>query len=246
MTAALEQKGVHIFCNNTIAELLGDSEAKAVRLTSGKVLASDLTIFEDLREDWRIFAESELNIDKRILVDEFFRSNLPQVFAVDTAAQRTTGREIDFVPANTTLEFWASQIAAKIGGQELNRQPLLSTTGLELDTLNIFILGERGSEAQEIQKIEGETFTYKKIFLVDGVVTGTVLVNAALEKDKMVRLITEKLSVKGYEDYILSDTGTPDEVVQNIKNGINPLKTAEPALASAPAEAQETVHETSF
>ena len=244
MTAALEQKGVHIFYNNTITELLGDGEAKAVRLTSGKVLASDMTIFEDLREDWRIFAESELNIDKQILVDEFFQSNLPQAFAVDTAAQgRAAGRGIDSVPANTSLEFWASQIAAKIGGQELNLQPLFSTAALELDNFNIIILGERGSETQEIRKIEGETFAYKKIFLADGVVTGAVLVNAAPEKEKMVRLITEKLSVKGYEDYILSDTGTPDEVVQNIKSGINPLKTAEPVLASAPAEAQETTHQ---
>ena len=46
---AISEKGIQIYRNTAISEILGDGDAKAVRLNSGKVLASQLVVIhEDL------------------------------------------------------------------------------------------------------------------------------------------------------------------------------------------------------
>ena len=64
---ALESKGLGVMTGATISEILGDGEAKAVRLTSGKVIAGDMVIFAETAEDLRLFSDSSLELGKKIL-----------------------------------------------------------------------------------------------------------------------------------------------------------------------------------
>ena len=69
----LENKGIRVFGENAIEEILGDLEVKAVKLNSGKVLASDIVIFDEARADIRMLSEPTLTDDDKICIEECFK-----------------------------------------------------------------------------------------------------------------------------------------------------------------------------
>lgn len=56
----LEAKGLRVLCDNHIEEILGDTEVKAIRLKSGKVMACEMVVFDQARADLRMLSEAEL------------------------------------------------------------------------------------------------------------------------------------------------------------------------------------------
>ena len=53
----LEGKGLKVFFDNAVDEVLGDAGVKAVRLASGKVIAAEAVIFDDLKPDTSFFPD---------------------------------------------------------------------------------------------------------------------------------------------------------------------------------------------
>jgi hypothetical protein len=69
----LEGKGVRVFGQNAVEEILGDSEVKAVKLKSGKVLACDAIIFDEASADIRMLSEPTLTDDDQICIEDCFK-----------------------------------------------------------------------------------------------------------------------------------------------------------------------------
>jgi len=72
----LEGRGIRVFSENTIEEILGDVEVKAVKLKSGKVLASDTVIFDEAKADIRMLSEPTLTDDDKICIEDCFKPPL--------------------------------------------------------------------------------------------------------------------------------------------------------------------------
>lgn len=70
----IETKGIRVLINNSIEEILGDAEVKAVRLQSGKVAAAQMVIVDFLPLDWRLIEEGS-NFQK--IEDDYFSMRLP-------------------------------------------------------------------------------------------------------------------------------------------------------------------------
>ena len=79
----LEENGVRVIRGSSVTEILGEGEVKAARLNTGKVLASQMVIFGDTVPDLRLFNDSPLERKGGILADEYFRTSMEGVFAVD-------------------------------------------------------------------------------------------------------------------------------------------------------------------
>jgi NAD(P)H-nitrite reductase large subunit len=69
----LEGKGIHVYSDNAIEEILGDVEVKAVKLKSGKVLACDTVIFDEAKADIRMLSEPTLTNEDKICIEECFK-----------------------------------------------------------------------------------------------------------------------------------------------------------------------------
>ena len=78
----LEEKGLRFVKENNIEEILGDQAVKAVRLKSGKIMSTELIIFDDALQEFRMFSEAKLNIEKKICVDREYKTNMEDVFAL--------------------------------------------------------------------------------------------------------------------------------------------------------------------
>lgn len=116
----LEEISIQVILDNSIAEILGDADVKAVRLKSGKVLAGEMVIFTDMLPDFRIFADTELEIDQRILIDSSSKTNIEGVFAFYPAAHF---KENQFNSLDSISTVWLEEagktIAANIMGENV-------------------------------------------------------------------------------------------------------------------------------
>ena len=128
----LEDAGIRIMEENTIAEILGDTEVKAVRLKSGKVLGAQAAIFTDLLPDLKLFKDTDLQCQEQIFVDNNFRTNVANVFAVDQICNACSGRG------------WESRIDDRL---ILEQQGIIVAKSLE-DQFNS--MGEGNEEQQPV------------------------------------------------------------------------------------------------
>ena len=60
-------------------------DVKAIRLKSGKVLATQIIIFPDAPVDFKILTDPAVTIDGKIRVNEQFQTGIEGVFALDAA-----------------------------------------------------------------------------------------------------------------------------------------------------------------
>jgi NAD(P)H-nitrite reductase large subunit len=80
----LTEHSIRVITENQVVDVLGDTEVKAVRLKSGKVLACSSLVLENVAADLRFLLDTELLLaEERIPVTAGFRSNIQSVYALD-------------------------------------------------------------------------------------------------------------------------------------------------------------------
>lgn len=75
-------EGADVIFDNPILEILGDSEVRAVRLSTQKVIGASLVIFPGTgHANIDLVKDTEIKVNKGIVVDEAMRTNMPFVLA---------------------------------------------------------------------------------------------------------------------------------------------------------------------
>jgi nitrite reductase (NADH) large subunit len=185
------ENGVRIMRGQSIGEVLGDKDAKAVRLQSGKVLAAQIILFVETAEDLRLFSDPGLEIDTKIQVNTWFQSKAEGVFGVDQARD-----SFGFEPI-TPLEILEEQgmvVAAAISGEELTVVDCVAQRHLHWTEINIVILGqvERGEDVAVYRACEQESGRYKGLYVKGRRLVGAVLVDRGDEVEEILTLIRDK------------------------------------------------------
>ncbi len=81
-------EGVEVVADNPISEIIGEGEARAVRLMTNKVIGASLIIYTEPKKPCLDFLrDTEIKIDRGILVDERMRTSVDFVFAAGDCAQ---------------------------------------------------------------------------------------------------------------------------------------------------------------
>ncbi len=225
----LEEKGLRIIVNNSIAEVLGDSDAKAVRLKSGKVIGAQLICFENTAEDLRIFAEAGIEVKNKICVDHQFKTNVDNVFALDQVCEGADAQmTFDIGVSSSVLEEQGKVVAAKIANQELAFTSLLTINSFEAEGFSCVFIGkiEQSSTIVQHQVIDPVSKNYKKIFIDNGSIVGAILVNANKESDKFFNLIKDKVGVGGLEDFVLDAQNDYARIVDEVQKRSAPTDPA--------------------
>ena len=130
MVKYLEENGVRVIKENSVVEILGEGEVKAVRLSSGKVLAAQMAIFGDTFADLKLFNDSPLEKERGILVDESFKTNLEGIFAVDALAQKRSA-QFSFATI-ASLEEEGRVAGLNMAGEKTVFSPALAQTNVKL------------------------------------------------------------------------------------------------------------------
>jgi nitrite reductase (NADH) large subunit len=86
LAGALSKRGIRLIPGG-IDDIIGETEVKAVRLKSGKVVACDMVVIEDVAPDLRFLSDTELVAGERIAVTGAFQTNVTGVHAMDVVCQ---------------------------------------------------------------------------------------------------------------------------------------------------------------
>jgi NAD(P)H-nitrite reductase large subunit len=87
LLALLDKRGVRVLFNTRVEDVLGEGECKAVRLSSGKVLAAEMFIIEDIRPDLRFLEGADIVLSEGIVVTGTMQTSVQSAYAVDVMAQ---------------------------------------------------------------------------------------------------------------------------------------------------------------
>lgn len=109
---SLEEKGVRIVRDQRIVEILGDGDARAVRLQSGKVISCEAIVFDKVSPHLKIFEETSLTIKMRICVDQNFRTSVANVYACGELCERAVSEKADDWPYTTVQRIQQGQVIA--------------------------------------------------------------------------------------------------------------------------------------
>ncbi|MBF0384919.1 MAG: FAD-dependent oxidoreductase [Candidatus Omnitrophica bacterium] len=128
----LSESNIQLLQDNSIVEILGDGELRAVRTKTGKVYACDAVIFPEVESDWRVFCDSVLNIKSGIEVNSCFRTNLDFIYACDRAGVFNEKSEKENIISVALLEE-----QSKIIVSDINKEDLVSVKAVGSDSFNI-------------------------------------------------------------------------------------------------------------
>lgn len=88
LVRGLGARGVRLLpSGGGITDIIGEAEVKAVRFASGKVVACDMVVLEDVSADLRFLDDAAVGVSGRMVVDDAFRTSFADVFAIDAVCQ---------------------------------------------------------------------------------------------------------------------------------------------------------------
>lgn len=216
---ALIAQGLRIMAENNISEVLGDQQVKAVRLASGKVLATQMVVFEAMDVDFGIITECDVGQGPKILVNEHYQSVYPYVYVLDRLADQECYRcEAQEALSLTALKQQGSVVAAHINGQEAKASAAIAVRRLDFEGVNLTILGEvhQYVDVAEHDCFDEELGCYQKLYLKDNVIVGAVLLNAIHQEETVKVWIQEGRVVQDIERVITSSGDIEEEMLTEV------------------------------
>ncbi len=191
-TAALlkqivEAKNIRVI-GDSIEEILGDAEVKAVKLKSGKVIAAEMVLFDQIQPDVRVLSESGLLEEDQIVVGEFFNTLAENIFACDCALGAYDLLHQESIAQGTC----AAANMMTLGSKVFEPPVLLRDFGTKV--VDGFCGGfvrllEGGREKMQF---DGPSNIYKKVYLLNDALVGAVWFNALADKPAVLKALLEK------------------------------------------------------
>jgi NADH oxidase (H2O-forming) len=180
-------KGVQLYLGMETEAILGDGRVTGVRLKNGQVLEGDLVLLSTgVKPNIDLAQAAGLEVDRGIVVDACMRTSGSCVFAAGDVAQ-CGDRLIGLWPV--ALEMGRVAGANAAGDWLEYAEPVLSTM-LVAFGMEIFSVGEVNWPPEQCRVIEVwdpvENF-YKKSYLKDGVLVGTIIIAPKVDTGEALR-----------------------------------------------------------
>ncbi|MGE0267672.1 MAG: FAD-dependent oxidoreductase [Candidatus Omnitrophota bacterium] len=208
VTAKLKSKGISLLINNPINEILGEGDLKAIKTRSGKVYATDLVILENTHLDTRVFNEALEISQESIVVDDQYKTNIEDVYAVDVAAQRSRELWSSYGPRNEFLEYQAKVLTAALLKKEESVELPIPVFHIKKEDFLLFAVGQvterRG--VKSVFKFDAQEGRFVRLFEKEGRLIGVITLNVAVDPEQVVGRIRDNASVNSFQEWLLPST----------------------------------------
>lgn len=214
----LEENGIEIILGQDASEIIGNGDVKAVKLDSGKAIATSLVIVgKGVSPNLDLVRDSEIKINQGIVADNKLQTNIPNIYAAGDVCESfdlTQGRAAVNALWPVAVE-QGRTAGANMAGAALNYDGSLGMNSLEffgLPTVSLGMIRLRDPQGyEELQMTDAKANIYKKVILKDNILLGAVFVGSVNNSGLFLRLIREKIDVSSFKDKLLHDNfGYPD------------------------------------
>src|SRR3989338_473207 len=205
----LIEHGIEILIGSDVQEVIGNGDCKAIKLDSGKVIATSLVVVgKGVTPNTDLIEESGISFDEGIKVDEYMKTNIPTIYAAGDIAQA-----YDAILEKAAVNaLWPNAIeqgmiaAANIMGENKKYAGSAGMNSVEFFGLPVISFGmtrppQDGYE--EIVARDERNTIYKKIILKNNVIKGAIFVNKIENIGILLKLAKLKVDVSTIKDTLL-------------------------------------------
>jgi hypothetical protein len=180
---------LNILEDQSVTEILGDAEARAVRFTGGKVVASDYVVFESAPPDTRVFSDDDTAAQKSAAPQGPFRRDRDAVFLADAAGTGTLTND-SYLPEASRRE--GENAARVILGEPPENQPREAfQAGGALGGNDFFLVGPQpGPRARAVELRAGTGDDLIQLFCEDNIIRSALLINGRQWRETVVRAVS--------------------------------------------------------
>ena len=218
-----QEAGVEIMTARDIVEILGNGDLKAVRLDSGKVIAcSILVVGKGVNPNTDLIKDTQLNLDKGILVDQYMKSSIPNIFAAGDVAQT-----FDLVYKNSVVNaLWPNAIEqGRISGLNMIGENLKYDGSMTMNSIGFFdlpaismgITRPKNPELEELVLFDQKRNIYKKFVLDKNHLVGMIAIGDISNCGVFLRLIKERTDITLIKNELVSQTFNYAKVLDLVK-----------------------------
>jgi nitrite reductase (NADH) large subunit len=175
LKSLVERKGIDILLNASTARIAGESRVEGVEFADGRRLDADAVIFAaGIRPNVALANEAGIKVNRGVVVDDVMQTSARGIFALGECAEH---RGICYGLVEPAYE-QARVLARHLAGREAVYQGSVVATNLKVSGVAVFsagdFIGAEGSES--IVLSDFNRGAYKKLVIVDGKLTGAVLI----------------------------------------------------------------------
>src|SRR3989338_8011911 len=208
----LIEHGIEILTGSDVQEVIGNGDCKAIKLDSGKVIATSLVVVgKGVTPNTDLIEESGISFDEGIKVDEYMKTNIPTIYAAGDIAQA-----YDAILEKASVNaLWPNAVeqgmiaARNIMGENKKYAGSTGMNSVEFFGLPVISFGmtrpphpgEDGYE--EIVTRDKRNTIYKKIILKNNVIKGAIFVNKIENIGILLKLAKLKVDVSTIKDTLL-------------------------------------------
>ncbi|WP_255570362.1 nitrite reductase large subunit NirB [Cohnella sp. CFH 77786] len=191
----LEKQGMRFLLSKQTEKILGKKRVQGLQFTDGSKVEADLVVIAvGVRPNVKLAAESGIETNRAIVVNDYMETSVPGVYAVGECAEHR-GMVYGLV---APLYEQGKVLAKHICGIETEGYPgSILYSQLKVSGVEVFSAGEiRDAEiTTSIKSIDGIRNTYKKIAIRDNKIVGAVLYGDSSEGNKLLGYIKQKADV---------------------------------------------------
>ena len=212
----LTEAGVTVITGQTVQRILGrkDNEAAVggVVMTDGKKIPCDLVVVAiGVIPRTELAKETDLKLNRGIIVDRFMRTNIPEVYACGDVAEAH-----DFLlNENRLLPLWPlAHVGGRVAGYNMAGKQVEYEGGTVMSSLKycdlpIIAVGnvnpEELDDYEVLVELKPEKTVYKKILLKDGAIVGFIFLGDIEKAGILFRLLKNHVDVSEIKDRLLSE-----------------------------------------
>lgn len=215
-----QENGIEVMLNTDISEIIGNGDLRAVKLESGKVIGCSLVIVgKGVSPNIKLISETDIKMDKGILVDESMRTNVSDVYAAGDVAE-TFDLATEKYENNALWPCAVEQgriAGLNIAGENIKYSGSLGMNSVEFFGLPLISMGAFDAELEIASSLDREKNLYKKLVLKDGRLIGALLVGDIRNSGLYLRLIKEKADISKIKDDLLDVNLSYAKIAELIK-----------------------------
>jgi len=213
MKKILEKRGVEVVIKNTADEIIANNlKVGGVILRDGTRINCEMVVFAiGVSPNIEMVKDSGIKVNRGIHVDEYMRTNFPDIYAAGDVVEA-----YDLVLRdNRPIAIWPNaSIQGAVAGHNMaggtkkyvGSFAMNSIEICDIPTISMGLTDPPAGKGYEVlQQLDEEKPTYRKIVLKDNVVVGAIFVNDIDRAGIFTSLIKDKIDTSSFKDVLLKE-----------------------------------------
>lgn len=203
------KQGIDIMTGSGVQEIIGNGDCKAVKLDSGKVIASSFTVVgKGVRPNVELVRDSGIKFEQGVQTDEYLKTNIPNIYAAGDIAQTYD----PILGVQTVNALWPNAVeqgllvADNILAGNRKYPGSVGMNSVEFFGLPVISFGITNPPPEGYEELifrDRSQSIYKKIILKDNIIKGAVFVRKVENIGVLLRLSRLRVDAAGIKDILL-------------------------------------------